>query len=168
MKKITIYGYNRITPCEKVRAGCRGIVARDGKILVSRQTDGTVMIPGGGLEEGESLEECCARELAEETGYAVEPEDCFLELDEYYGKYKFVGYYYICRAVGTCERRPTEQECDAGMAPVWMDVGEFVSILSRYADYADTDNDVCGLYLREYTAMREYLALEAVRMINSL
>ena len=157
-KTVSIYGENRITPYEKLREGCRGIVIRDGKILVSREgKTGIVMIPGGGLEREETLEECCRRELAEETGYVVEPEMCFLELDEYYGEFKFVGYYYICRVVGTCGRHLTEQEKDVGMAPVWMDVDEFVDILSRYGDYAGIDEDRRGMYLREYTAMREYL-----------
>ncbi len=156
---ISIYGENRITPHTKVREGCRGIVVKDGKILVSREKTGIVMIPGGGLEKGETLAECCRRELEEETGYTVEPEECFLELDEYYGEYKFVGYYFVCRVVGTCERRPTEEELRIGMAPVWMDICEFTDILSRYSDYADTDEDRRGMYLREYTAMKEYFKL---------
>ena len=157
---ISIYGENRITPFRKVREGCRGIVVKDGKILVSREETGIVMIPGGGLEEGETLEECCRRELEEETGYTVEPEKCFLELDEYYGEYKFVGYYYICRIVGTCECRLTEEEMRVGMGPVWMEVGEFTDILSRYSDYADIDENRRVMYLREYTAMNEYFKLK--------
>lgn len=157
---ISIYGDNRITPFRKLREGCRGIVVKEGKILVSREeTTGTVMIPGGGLEAGETREECCRRELEEETGYTIEPEKCYLEIDEYYGEYKFVGYYFVCSIVGTCERRPTEEEMKIGMSPVWMDIGEFTDILSRYSDYADTDEDRCGMYLREYTAMNEYFKL---------
>lgn len=42
------------------------------------------MIPGGGLERNESDEECCIREIAEETGVQVETSDCLLEIAEYY------------------------------------------------------------------------------------
>ncbi len=155
---ITIYGDNRITPYKKLREGCRGIVVKDGRILVSREgKTGTVMIPGGGLESGETRVECCSRELKEETGYIVEPEKCYLEIDEYYCEYKFVGYYYICRLIGHGEKHLTPEEEKLKMAPVWMDIGEFTDILSRYGDHAGTDEDRRGMYLREYSAMIEYL-----------
>lgn len=156
MKKIEIFGCNRITPYSKVRAGCRGIVVEDGKILVSRERSGIVMIPGGGLEAGETLEDCCRREIEEETGLVVEPGECFLELDEYYGEYKFVGYYYVCRVVGEGKRHLTKAEEDVGLDAVVMPVEEFVGTLSHYGDYAETYEELSGMYLREYTAMREY------------
>ena len=158
MKIIEIFGDNRIKPYEVERVGCRGIVIEDGKILVSRERSGIVMIPGGGLEECESLEECCRRELEEETGYIVEPGECFLEIDEYYGEYKFSGYYYACTVVGEGKRRLTDEEKEVGLTSVWMDVGEFVDTLSRYGDYAESDEERSGMYLREFTAMREYIS----------
>lgn len=71
MKTIDIYGDNRFEKQTKTRVACRGIVISDGKILMSYEvkTD-QWFIPGGGLENDENLEECCVRELAEETGYA--------------------------------------------------------------------------------------------------
>ena len=46
-------------------------------VLQSRkwQTEGTpYLLPGGGCKEGESLEECAARELLEETGSLIDGE----------------------------------------------------------------------------------------------
>lgn len=43
---------------------------------------------GGGLELDESLEECCVREILEETGYVVKPLEKFLVMNEYYEEYK--------------------------------------------------------------------------------
>jgi ADP-ribose pyrophosphatase YjhB (NUDIX family) len=59
------------------RISARGVVLKDGKMLCVKQksyegsiskTNGYWCTPGGGLEAGESLEECCAREMLEETG----------------------------------------------------------------------------------------------------
>jgi len=42
------------------------------KVLLTRRVDnGEWVLPGGGLESGESLAECCIREMFEETGLTV-------------------------------------------------------------------------------------------------
>src|SRR5512133_3832737 len=44
------------------------------KVLLTRRADnGLWCLPGGKMEPGESLEECCRREVFEETGLDVEP-----------------------------------------------------------------------------------------------
>jgi len=160
IKTATIYGENRVVPYEKVRRGCRGIVIENGRILVSKEEmTGTIMLPGGGLEEGESLEDCCRRELEEETRYIVEPEKCFLEIDEFYGNYKFVGYYFVCRTVGAGTAHLTEIERERGLVPIWMDLDEFIDTLSRYDEWTAINEDRRGMYLREYTAMTEYFEI---------
>lgn len=40
------------------------------------------IIPGGGLEDGESYEQCCERELLEETGMQVWAKEEYLEIEE--------------------------------------------------------------------------------------
>jgi ADP-ribose pyrophosphatase YjhB (NUDIX family) len=49
----------------------KGVVARDGRILLLHNERGEWELPGGRLEIGESPEQCVAREIAEETGWAV-------------------------------------------------------------------------------------------------
>lgn len=72
MKTIDIYGDNRFEKQTKTRVACRGIVLSKGNILLSYEVNTDQwFIPGGGLEADESLEECCSRELAEETGCVV-------------------------------------------------------------------------------------------------
>jgi ADP-ribose pyrophosphatase YjhB (NUDIX family) len=42
------------------------------RLLLTRRADsGQWCIPGGGMDAGESVEECCAREMREETGLVV-------------------------------------------------------------------------------------------------
>ena len=66
MKTIDIYGENRFERYSKMREACRGILIKDGKILMSYEVNTDQwFIPGGGVEYNESLSECCMRELAE-------------------------------------------------------------------------------------------------------
>ncbi|MFP4445898.1 MAG: nucleotide triphosphate diphosphatase NUDT15 [Desulfosudaceae bacterium] len=57
------------------RVGVGVIVQRDGRILLGKRLgahgEGTWALPGGHLEFGESVEECAAREVREETGLTI-------------------------------------------------------------------------------------------------
>ncbi len=58
---------------EKRRIGVRGIIFRDGKLLISmlcknNEETGRWITPGGGLDPAESLESGLYREMVEETG----------------------------------------------------------------------------------------------------
>lgn len=57
-----------------VRPSVRGIVIREGKVLMvhSLKYD-YYKFPGGGIEPGETLEQALCREVAEESGMVVEP-----------------------------------------------------------------------------------------------
>lgn len=72
MKTIDIIGENYSGQWEKTRTACRCIIIDNSKILLSYETvNDQWMIPGGGLEEDESDEACCIREVAEETGMII-------------------------------------------------------------------------------------------------
>ena len=54
------------------RIGVVALIQRDGALLLERRADfGTWGIPGGGLDEDETVEEGLAREVLEETGLDV-------------------------------------------------------------------------------------------------
>ena len=159
MKTLEILGANRFETFTKTRAGSRAVVVRDGMILLSHETvSGWWLVPGGGLEEGETPEICCIREVEEETGFIVKPLRQFLTLNEYYEEYRYVSYYFICEVTGTGEMRLTEAEKRRGLEPQWIPLEEAVGIFSRHQEYADTSEEKRGSYLREYTALQEYLA----------
>jgi 8-oxo-dGTP pyrophosphatase MutT (NUDIX family) len=113
------------------------------------------MIPGGGREKGESLEECCKRELMEETGSVVLPHTHFLTLEEYYGEYFFKSHYFLCRYKGECEMNLTETELTEGMEPRWVDFGEALQIFGNYKSLENTSEMKSGMYYREYLALNE-------------
>lgn len=156
MKTIEIIGKNYSGAWSKTRIACRGIVSGDGKLLLSYETKtGQWSIPGGGLEGCESEKACCIRELAEETGKVVEASDCVLEIDEYYGNFRFINRYFLCNAVGETEMHLTEREARVGAEPRWLPTEQILDIFSKYADYTGNDEMRRGMYLREYTALCE-------------
>lgn len=160
MKTLDIYGDNRFDSYTKIREACRGIVIKDDKILLSYETKTNIYnIPGGGLEHNENYEKCCAREIAEETGFKVEVAQKYLLTNEYYEDWLFISHYFICNGVGTTERKLSAREIKVGMEPRWMPLQDAIEIFSKHQDYAATDEEKRGIYLREYNALRAYVEL---------
>lgn len=156
MKFKEIIGENYLQKINKTRIGCRGIVIKDNKLLLSYETKtGIYMLPGGGLENGESDAECCIRELKEETGLLVEPTECLLEMHEYYGENKFIHKYFKCNIVGVTNSNLTKLEQEVGMQPRWLFINEAKEFFSNYKSYTKIDEMRKGLYYREYTALCE-------------
>lgn len=59
---------------EIYRIAVRGIIFKDGKLLMTESDDGELKFPGGGMEEGEDDIQTLIRETLEETGFTVVPE----------------------------------------------------------------------------------------------
>ena len=155
VKQIEIVGDNYKGEYHLVRIACRAIIIRDGKILVSYETKSNkMMLPGGGIENDETNEECCVRELAEETGFVVSPKEYVLEITEYYRKAKFIHRYFICDITGETERKLTKGEEAAGMEPRWLPIQDVVDIFGTYEQHSKMWR---GLYYREYTALQNIL-----------
>ena len=82
-KELPDYLQEKVSNWDKTRTACRGIVIDGERILLSYETQtNQYMIPGGGLENNESNEECCVRKIAEETGMIVDVSERMLEIDE--------------------------------------------------------------------------------------
>lgn len=154
MKTIKIYGENRFEQPAKVREASRGIVISGGKLLLTYEVNTDQwFIPGGGMEPGENPEQCCVRELAEETGCAVRPHDHFLTIYEYYEEWEFISRYFTCELTGEAARSLTERELEVGLEPRWVYFDEAVEIFSKHQDYAAENEMKRGAYLREYEAL---------------
>ncbi len=161
MKILDIIGDNYFGNWTSSRTGCRAVIIKDGKILMSYETKNDQwMLPGGGLEENETDEECVIREVAEECGAVIQTSPCVLQIDEYYEDCKWLNKYFLAKVTSETERHLTDREIEAGMEPRWMPLGEILQIFSTHAEYDGTDEMRRGMYYREYTALQEILLSE--------
>ena len=140
-------------PIEKRRTSCRGIVIKDGKILLSHELHKDVyMSPGGGLEEGETPEECCAREILEETGVIASVGEQLFTINEYVFNELYIAHYFLCSAVGEGEASLTPTEIEHKMIPEWVDLEKAIEFFSHYSERTP---DHESLFLREYTVLNK-------------
>lgn len=138
-------------PIEKRRTSCRGVVIKDGKVLLSHELKKDVyMSPGGGLEEGESLAECCKREILEETGVIASVDEQIFTINEYVFNELYIAHYFICSPIGEGKASLTPTEIDNKMVPEWIDIEKAIEIFSHYPERTP---DHESLYLREYTVL---------------
>lgn len=155
IKTINQYAKIYSDPPERTRASSRGLVVKDGKILLTYEANKDVyMSPGGGVESGETLEECCIRELKEESGCIVKPLKRFITVNEYSFETLYISNYFICQAVGECEKCLTPTEVDHGVTPRWVELEKAIQIFSTYPE---KPQDHASLYLREYTVLNELI-----------
>lgn len=153
IEAINQYAKTYSDPPEKIRIASRGIVIENGKILLSYEKNtGVYMSPGGGLEDGETLDDCCIRELREETGYAVRPKKHFIVINEYCFETLYVSNYFLCEKVGKSEQSLTEIEVEHGITPVWVELEKAFEI---FGEYASKREDIASLYLREFTVLNK-------------
>lgn len=92
------------------------IVVQEGKVLLARQhlSQGQDfwIVPGGGLKKREGLLDCARREMAEETGFEIEPVRLLYLGDFFKGERHVVDTFWLGRIVGG-ELKRREDEIDS-------------------------------------------------------
>ena len=158
MQKIQLVNDDYQGHTDICRHACRGIVIKDGKILLSYETnEDKYTIPGGGVEDDETLAECCAREIKEETGIIVKPDEEYLEIEELFLNLKHIQHYFLCEYVeDTGIQHLTDAEIKCGNVPRWLQFEDAVEIFGRYEEFHTTSIADYGLYRREYLALKAF------------
>ncbi len=117
------------------RRAVRGVVVRDRRVLLLAGKAGVLKLPGGGVEPGESDEECLRRELDEEcglpllevTGLLGDVVEVSRPREQEYDVFRMTSRHLHCEVgVPTGRRRRDAYEQRLGLAPVWLDVDEAV------------------------------------------
>lgn len=130
------HNYDETLP-EIRRTSIRGVVFRDGQLLLVRSGFGEVNLPGGGQEAGEDDTTTLLREVLEETGYQVKPESIrpFGQVEEKRLSthepmiWHQINRYYFCEIEGAQQNCAyTSNEKRYGMHQVWLPLAEAVEV----------------------------------------
>ena len=158
MKKLELKNDDFLGYVKNLRHACRGIVVNDGKVLLGyEEKNDQYIIPGGGVEGGETYEQCCKRELLEETGMQVRAKEEYLEIEELFEDWRHINHYFVCELIKeTGSVNLTEAEKNAGCTFKWLPMQEALEIFGRYEDFHKINIADYGLYRREYTALKEF------------
>jgi 8-oxo-dGTP diphosphatase len=132
-------------PFPHLRVTC-AIVERDGRVLAARRSVSMSQplkweFPGGKIRDGESPEECLARELVEELGIRVRVGRALAPATHRYPAFAVTLYPFAC-AIESGEI-VLHEHAEA----VWLPPGELKSL-----DWADADVPVVDAYLTARTS----------------
>lgn len=104
--------------------------AQKKKIAIIQTSDGKYFLPGGGIENNETHEECLKREALEEMGMDIELGQFIGSAQRYFystNEYKYYlseGYFYFCK-MGRQISKPVE----ADLSLIWIEPNQAIEYL---------------------------------------
>lgn len=117
----------------KLWNGASAIIIRDNRVLMIRTIDSNSWsIPSGGVEVGETLEEACIREVAEETGYEVKIVKALHTKKTIIKEYKVTTQYFLCEITGgDIQYKDPDEEIEEIS---WMNRNEISKLIYTYPE----------------------------------
>lgn len=147
-------------PTDRLRRAARAVLrSPEGKVAVMHFTvTGQYKLPGGGMDDGETVEQTLHREIREETGYEISDvrELGVVEEDRYYCGMHQTSYCFTARAGQFVGTELTEKEAARGMELVWVNSIE-EAIAAVESNSITEDDDRIGhemMKLREVAILR--------------
>ena len=143
MQTIFVFDDKNYTDDMKIyeRFGVRALIQKDGLFAMQRGKKGEYKIPGGGMDEGETIPQTLAREVLEETGLVIKPESMkelgeILEVrkDIFDENVKFINHslHYSCEVEDeVLETSMTESEKERGFQLAWADIDTIIETNER-------------------------------------
>ena len=111
-----------------LRIGARAVVKKgDLFLMVHQEKDDIYTLPGGGVENDETNEEACIREVLEETGVAVNVIKHTVTLKEYFSDSRWEHHYFLCEYIDkVAEPNLVEYEIVQQLKTKWMTFDEIM------------------------------------------
>lgn len=119
----------------------RALIEKDGLFAMQQGKRGEYKIPGGGMDEGETIVEALIREVQEETGLVIKPETIqelgeILEIrrDIFDDNLKYIAHsmHYVCEVKDEIvETAMTESEKERGFHLAWADIDTIIETNER-------------------------------------
>ena len=112
------------------RPGAYGIIRNDDNQIAVAKVDTRYFLPGGGVEGGESLEECLKRECLEEIGAEISVLDNFARGNCYFysttrnAHMESLGHFFTCQI-----DKILDIESEESHELVWLDMDQAVKLL---------------------------------------
>lgn len=115
------------------------------------------LLPGGGVEEDETLEEAVVRECMEEVGCDVVVEGKVGVIEEFRAKTarRQVTHCFVARVVGEKGVPTTEQEDEQGIETEWMPLADAYDFLERQIDLIPNERYNSCFNVRTHTIFVE-------------
>ncbi len=144
----------------KVRDAARAIVIdpktnQIGLLHVTKRKYHT--LPGGGLNDGESVLEGVQREVLEEIGCKIKVLNKYAKVIEHrtHTELKSRSHYFITELLEKVETKPTEEEIESGSIPVWVTLNEAIKTIKKESKETK-DYEYKFMFARDIMVLEEY------------
>lgn len=153
VETIVLQYQNVINPDVPRIEASRGIMNKNHQCLMVHIPEAQAyMTPGGGIEVGETFEECLIREFQEETGYIIEKYEAFLIVEEHFDDCIYVNHYYVVAASKQGLTSHTVAEREQQLESVWINESDLHDLLLKPLPIV-----VRTMHTRELIVWNQYL-----------